>query len=311
MLKARTTLIGMSLLLLLSGSLSPAWAERGREGGRQAGAQRPQGGQSYQAPRQFQGNPQPRGAPVSRGEQRPERTLSFQGMQPPQRPSRFQSPREPQRGQYFQGGQRAAPPLPSNRGLEQHYFQGGPRQLDRRHAHNRYYPPRGTVFHRLPHNHVLVPYRDTRYYFYGGVWYRPFGSSFVVVSPPVGLTLSLLPPYYTTLWVGGAPYYYADGVYYAWRPVERTYVVVDPPREDEVVSVLPDPEELFIYPKLGQSEQEQADDRYECHRWAVDQTNFDPTLPGGGVPADENLGKREDYQRATRACLEARGYSVR
>lgn len=185
------------------------------------------------------------------------------------------------------------------------------RELDSRHFHNRYYPPRGLVFDHIPRNHVVVPYRDTKYYFHGGVWYRPSGPRFVVVAPPVGLSISLLPPYYTTVWVGGVPYYYADGVYYAWRPIERTYVVVDPPEEKEVVALPPEPEQLFVYPKLGQSEQQQANDRYDCHRWAVDQTDFDPTEPGGGVPAGEAMARRADYHRATKACLEARGYSVR
>lgn len=185
------------------------------------------------------------------------------------------------------------------------------RELDSRYFHNRYYPPRGAVFDAIPRNHVVVPYRDTRYYFHGGVWYRPDGIRFIVVAPPIGLTVSLLPPYYTTVWIGGSPYYYADGVYYAWRPVQRVYEVVEAPREADVVALPPEPEQLFVYPKLGQTEQQQSNDRYDCHRWAVDQTDFDPTEPGGGVPVGETAAKRADYHRATKACLEARGYSVR
>lgn len=33
----------------------------------------------------------------------------------------------------------------------------------------------------------------------------------------------------------------------------------------------------FVYPKAGQSEQQQSQDRYECHQWAVSQTGFDPS----------------------------------
>lgn len=197
------------------------------------------------------------------------------------------------------------------RGQDRDWRGGERRELDSRNFHNRYYPSRGVVVDAIPRDHVVVPYRDTRYYFHGGVWYRPSGPRFVVVAPPIGLSISLLPPYYTTVWVGGVPYYYADGVYYNWRPMDRSYVVVDPPRETDVVALPPVPEELFIYPKQGQSEQLQAKDRYECHRWAVDQTDFDPTQAGGGVPAGDTAAKRADYQRATKACLEARGYSVR
>lgn len=184
-------------------------------------------------------------------------------------------------------------------------------QLDPRPHHDRFYPSHGMVVDRVPRNHVVIPYRGDRYYFQGGVWYRPSGPRFVVVTPPLGLTVSILPPLYTTLWVGGAPYYYADGVYYRWRPVERHYVVVEPPREAEITSLPPEPEQLFVYPKEGQSEPRLADDRYECHRWAANQSGFDPTQPGGGLPESEYGAGRADYQRATKACLEGRGYTVR
>ncbi len=36
---------------------------------------------------------------------------------------------------------------------------------------------------------------------------------------------------------------------------------------------------LMIYPSKGQSQQQQSQDRYECHTWAVQQTGFDPTNP--------------------------------
>ena len=35
--------------------------------------------------------------------------------------------------------------------------------------------------------------------------------------------------------------------------------------------------ELYIYPNKGQSQEQQSRDRYECHRWAVQQTGYDPT----------------------------------
>ncbi len=68
---------------------------------------------------------------------------------------------------------------------------------------------------------------------------------------------------------------------------------------------------LQLTPQKGQSEDQQRQDRYECYRWAVGQTGFDPTQPRGGVTADRVLSGRSDYQRAMTACLEARGYLVR
>lgn len=184
-------------------------------------------------------------------------------------------------------------------------------RLDSRHRHDRYYPPRGRVVDRLPGHPIEVPFRDTRFYFNAGSWYRPDGPRFIVTAPPIGLGIAILPPYYTTLWVGDVPYYYADDVYYAWRPERREYVVVEPPREAEAYVPPAVPEQLFIYPKNGQDDKQMATDRYECHRWAVSQAGFDPIQPPADLPATSLAAKRADYQRATKACLEARGYSVR
>jgi len=126
--------------------------------------------------------------------------------------------------------------------------------------------------------------------------------------PPIGLFVPFLPPYYSTIRLGGIPYYYANEVYYAHSG--DGYVVVGPPKE-EVSQELPPAEKMFIYPRQGQSEQVQADDRYACHLWAVDQTGFDPTQPPGSSPESQKTDKRADYQRAMSACLDGRGYTVK
>lgn len=179
---------------------------------------------------------------------------------------------------------------------------------DSRYRHDRSYPARGHVIRALPRERRIVAHGNTRFYFSGGVWYRPQGPHFVVVTPPVGLFVSYLPPYYATIWVRGIPYYYANEVYYAHRG--SGYVVVDPPKE-EVSQAPPPAEQMFIYPRLGQSEQQQADDRYACHRWAVEQTGFDPTQPPGSASTNLRIEKRADYQRAMGACLDGRGYTIK
>ena len=179
---------------------------------------------------------------------------------------------------------------------------------DTRYRLDRVYPARGQVIRTLPRDHRVVVHGRSRYYFSGGVWYRPQGPGFAIVAPPVGLFLPFLPPYYATVWVGGRPYYYANEIYYAHRG--DGYVVVEPPQGD--VSQAPPPaDQLFIYPRQNQSEEQQTEDRYECHRWAVSQTGFDPTQSSGAVPADQSGQKRADYQRAMSACLDGRGYTVK
>jgi hypothetical protein len=179
---------------------------------------------------------------------------------------------------------------------------------DDRYQHDRVYPARGQVIRELPRDHRVVVHGGSRYYFHGGVWYRPQGPRFAIVVPPVGLFVPFLPAYYATIWLRGVPFYYANEVYYAHRG--DGYVVVEPPKE-EVSQTPPPADQMFIYPRQGQSEQQQADDRYACHRWAVSQTGFDPTQPPGGAPDAQKIEKRADYQRAMGACLDGRGYTVK
>jgi hypothetical protein len=63
--------------------------------------------------------------------------------------------------------------------------------------------------------------------------------------------------------------------------------------------------DVYLYPRNGQSEAQQQNDRYECHSWAVTQTGFDPTRSG------PQSGNDTEYRRAMVACLDARGYSAR
>jgi hypothetical protein len=156
------------------------------------------------------------------------------------------------------------------------------------------------------------------YYYGAGAWYRPFGVGYVAVGAPIGVVVPYLPPAYTTVWYGGAPYYWGGGAYY--RPAPGGYAVVAAP--GTVAPPQPpaygggayedDDEEIFVYPQRGQSESRQSDDRYACHRWAVDQSGYDPTRALEGVEAaSAGGGSRSDYQRAVTACLEGRGYTVR
>ena len=206
-----------------------------------------------------------------------------------------------------------------DRGDRGGWHSGGraPEHMDGRYAHNRYYPDRGAYIRALPGRPYVFDRPGGRFYYSGGVWYRPYGPSYVVVGAPVGLFVPVLPPFYTTMWIGGVPYYYANDTYYVWSQGQNGYEVVDPPGDQGVESPeAPQPpppqgDNLFIYPQQGQSAEQQASDQYECHRWSSSQTGFDPTQAGGGVPPDQLGARRADYQRAMVACLQGRGYSAR
>ena len=70
------------------------------------------------------------------------------------------------------------------------------------------------------------------------------------------------------------------------------------------------PSDLIIYPKQGQSKDQQAADEYECHNWAKGQTGFDPTQASGGVAPGDADRAHSNYDRAMAACLQGRGYQV-
>jgi hypothetical protein len=142
------------------------------------------------------------------------------------------------------------------------------------------------------------------------VWYQPYGSSYVSIGVPYGLFVSSLPGYSSSFYYGNTRYYYYDDTYYVYEPARRGYVVSRSPYgEDEADDYYYDADardlDMFIYPARGQSEQQQSDDRYECHRWAVEQTNYNP------LDDAYDRAKRADYVRAMTACLTGRGYSVR
>jgi hypothetical protein len=115
--------------------------------------------------------------------------------------------------------------------------------------------------------------------YYGG-WWGPYGYA----------------PYY-----GYTPYYY-DGYYYEPAPA----VIVSPPVSTPVDPAArsgqpvppstraPDP---IFYPNKGQSAATTESDRRECNRWATTQN---------GAMADASI-----FQRATLACMEGRGYTVK
>lgn len=134
-----------------------------------------------------------------------------------------------------------------------------------------------------------------------GGWARPIAPYY----PRHGLVVHHRPALWTLVTVGALSYIYANGVYYREYDTGG-YVVVAPP-EDELPVPAP---AHFVTPRLGQSADRQASDEYACHRWAVQQTGFDPSSVALGTARGGSAEQRSAYPRARNACLEDRGYSV-
>lgn len=173
--------------------------------------------------------------------------------------------------------------------------------FDSRYHHDHYYPGPGHVATVLPHGAVVVAHRDDRFYFHGGVWYRPWHRGYRVIAPPVGIVIPVLPPAYVTLRIGGLPYYYANGVYYTPVSSGPGYVVVQPPAGADSAQPAPPPAPVrpdpIIYPRNGQSAQQTEADRQECNRWATSQPSA--------------MNDASVFNRAVEACMDGRGYSMR
>jgi hypothetical protein len=199
------------------------------------------------------------------------------------------------RGPPVYGHRVAPPPKPVPRG----------QWWDGAHGHGHVYPVTGWRVHDLPPRVRYVVWGGVRYGYWDGIWYAPYGSAFVVARPPIGVVVTDLPAFRTVVTIGGIAYLYANGVYYRERP--DGYEVVPSPI---VGGSEGGAQRSYVYPSLNQSAEKQASDEYECHRWAVDQTGFDPSTSATGQ-AGGGTGSRGDYARAQRACLEGRGYTVR
>jgi hypothetical protein len=200
----------------------------------------------------------------------------------------------------------------------------------------------GIVGHPGPgfYGHPGTAYAPGTAYWHGGhAWYGGYWNGaywpHVWYHPGYAWWLPVLPIGYATYWWAGTPYYYWNNVYYAWSPGYNGYVVTDPPpvatdsadasadaNADQYEQAAPPPAQysdqapppapaggstadLYLYPRNGQSEAQQQNDRYECHSWAVSQTGFDPTRSGA------QAGSQAQYRQAMIACLDARGYSAR
>ena len=96
--------------------------------------------------------------------------------------------------------------------------------------------PYGTVAPMLPYGAVAYGRGHGRYWYGGGLWYRPWGPRYMVVAPPVGYGVAAEPV------------------------LEPAPISVEPSRPDPV-----------IYPRNGQSAQQTEYDRQECNRWATTQ----------------------------------------
>ena len=264
-----------------------------------------------------QGNEQPR--PVQQPQVQPSNNLPIQG-----RPDTVRQTQEPRQGNYRD--------IPRRNDGNQHWEAGGPGSrpgnngggYNNNHPGDHRWPGRpdghgngwgpgpqyrpGYTIDRFPDRNYRVPYRGQDYFFSGGYWYRPQGPRYVVVRPPYGIRVQYLPDYAREVWVGSALFFLAAGAYYTYETSSQQYVVVQPPTQ--VPEPQPAPQgngyDVVAYPANGQSPAQVQQDGYDCYRWAVQQSGFDPQA----VTYAPDPAVVQTYRQAQGNCLSSRGYQV-
>lgn len=176
------------------------------------------------------------------------------------------------------------------------------------------YPTIGREVRELPQGSRSVQVNKKSYRYRDGSFYQKARSgAYVVVRAPVGAHVSTLPTKHVRFSIGARKYFFANLTYYLWSGERAEYIVVDKPAgaEAAMASSTVEPirevvsSEKYVYPNDAQSDEQRSQDRYECYRWAVSETGFDPA---NGV---QESGNASGYERANSACLEGRGYTVR
>ena len=175
----------------------------------------------------------------------------------------------------------------------------------------------------LPHGAVLVNYAGMTYHFADGVWFEPRGPAYLVVEPPIGMIVSTLPQFMTALNTGNEIILYGNDTFYRPRPDIGGYEVVNDPIDSPpqqapaadaaaiasaapmpVAAAAPAPAPSPAPAPAAKSPDQPARDQYECYRFAVSQTGFDPMRANSAQAATQ----KSSYERAHSACLEGRGY---
>ena len=85
------------------------------------------------------------------------------------------------------------------------------------------HPRYGTVVTKVYKPHVVV-HGGINFYYAKGVWYKPYGRSYVVCKAPIGIRVNSIPKGYKIIRVNGKKYYRYNGIWY--KKSGRFYTVV-------------------------------------------------------------------------------------
>lgn len=107
----------------------------------------------------------------------------------------------------------------------------GPGYHEDGHSFYRYHdhPNFGVRIGYLPVGYATVHVGWHSYYYYDGLYYNNVGGQYVIVNPPVGAYVSVIPPDFQPVIFNGRTYYADNGVFYILTR-HHGYKVVNAPR---------------------------------------------------------------------------------
>jgi len=118
----------------------------------------------------------------------------------------------------------------------------------RRNPHYRY-PNHRRVVRSLHHNHLRFVFAGLTYFYYSGVYYTAYGNEYIVVVPPGGFRVAVLPVGYVSIMVGPVPYFYHSGVYYVESYDSNNtekYEITEPPIGAIISDISQDAEQIIM-----------------------------------------------------------------
>ena len=103
------------------------------------------------------------------------------------------------------------------------------------HFHYEHLPRRGAVVSTVAKGHVGITHKGIKFKFHNGVYYQSKGpATFVVVRPPRGLKIMVMPVGYKRIVVKQKTYFYYYGTFYSKTPGMEEYTVTEAPVGAEV-----------------------------------------------------------------------------
>tara|TARA_R110002074_G_scaffold215713_5_gene385531 strand:- start:1081 stop:1629 length:549 start_codon:yes stop_codon:yes gene_type:complete len=106
--------------------------------------------------------------------------------------------------------------------------------------------PNVSAVRYLPKATKKITYKKTNYNFYNGRFYKTVQGNHIVVSPPKGLRIKVLPVGFISFIVGSTRYYHYEGIYYTYLAGIDEYEVVNAPI-GSLIKDLPNDIEVVVY----------------------------------------------------------------